>query len=94
MRVIFKDVSLIPDNDISYFHLLESVINTTDELSTLEVRKNLNSYNFRIAVSAKEYLLGLIEELNNLHNLIGIKVDFSKSIKSSSSISFKINLYL
>lgn len=92
MRVIFKDVSLIPDNDNNYFHLLESVINTKDELSTLEIRRNLNSYNFRIAVSAKEYLIGLIEELNNLHNLIGIKVDFSKSMKSTSSVSYKINL--
>lgn len=91
MKVYFKDVpKIIPDNERSYFSLLEGVLNSADEYSTMEVRRNPDSYLFRIATSSPSYLIPLIERLNGLHNMLGIKLTYSKSIKSTSSVSFSI----
>lgn len=91
MTVYYKDVpKTIPDNERAYFGLLEGVLNSTDDLSTMEVRRNPSSYLFRIATSSPVYLVPLVEKLNDLHNLLGIRLNYSKSIKNLSSISFTI----
>lgn len=93
MKIYFKDLDFhIPDNDIQYFNLLESIINTIDELSILEVRRSPTKYIFRVAPTSPNYITPLIEELNNFHNMLNIKVEYSKSIKSSSSLGFNISL--
>ena len=92
MEIIYHDLPILKENDRSYFRMLEAVINSVDELSILDIRRNLENFSFRIAMSSTVYITPLIQELNSLHNMINIKVDFSKSIKSSSSLSFKINL--
>jgi len=91
VRTNLIDIPILLDNDRSYLCLLESVINSVDELSSMEVRKNPNNFSFRIALSGN-YIPVLIKELNSLHNMMKIRVDFSKSIKSSSTLHFKINL--
>lgn len=92
MTIVFKDLFMVNDNDANYFKFLEATINSVDELSTLEVRKGPELYHFRIATSSPSYISPLIAQLNELHNLFTIKVDFSKSIKSAASISYKIPL--
>jgi hypothetical protein len=91
MKLIYKDVpKVIPENEMAYFSILESVVNSIDELSTLEIRKNVDNYSFRVAITSPSYLSPLVEQLNHLHNLLRIHVNYSKSIKSSSSLSYKI----
>jgi len=92
MEVCFINLPILKDNDNSYFELLRGVINSVDELSTLEIRKNLDSYTFRLSLSEFIYVGELIKQLNSLHNLLKIRVIYSKSIKSSCVINFKINL--
>lgn len=91
MKVYFKDVpSTIPDNERSYFNLLEGVLNSTDEFSTMEIRRNPTNYLFRISTSAPSYLVPIIQRLNEFHNMLGIRLTYSKSIKNSSALSFSI----
>jgi hypothetical protein len=80
------------DNEIAYFAHLEGVISSVDELSTLEITKNPQSYHFRLAASLPKYNNMLLEEILKLHNLFKIRLDLSKSIKSSATIVFEINL--
>lgn len=80
------------DNEIAYFAHLEGVISSVDELSILEVTKNPSSYHFRLAASLPKYNNMLLEEILKLHNLFKIRLDLSKSIKSSATIVFEINL--
>lgn len=80
------------DNEIAYFSHLEGVISSVDELSILEVTKNPSSYHFRLAASLPKYNNMLLEEILKLHNLFKIRLDLSKSIKSSATIVFEINL--
>lgn len=80
------------DNEIAYFAHLEGVISSVDELSILEITRNPNSYHFRLAASLPKYNNMLLEEILKLHNLFQIRLDLSKSIKSSATITFEINL--
>lgn len=83
---------VMPDNELAYFAHLEGVINSVDELSTLEITKNPHSYHFRLAASLPKYNELLLEEILKLHNVFQIKLNLSKSIKASATIVFEINL--
>ena len=83
---------VMQDNELAYFAHLEGIIASVDELSTLEITKNPYSYHFRLAPSLPKYNDMLLEEILKLHNMFQIKLNLSKSIKSSATIVFEINL--
>ena len=83
---------VMQDNETAYLAHLYGIIDSVDELSTLEITKNPNSYHFRLAPSLPKYTNMLLEELVKFHNLLNIRLDLSKSIKSSATITFEINL--
>jgi hypothetical protein len=83
---------VMQDNELAYFAHLEGIISSVDELSTLEITRNPNSYHFRLAASVPRYNEMLLEELLKFHNLLQIHLDLSKSIKSSATIVFDITL--
>jgi hypothetical protein len=89
-RRFFPEV--LPDNEITYFAHLEGVISAVDELSTLEITKNPYSYHFRLAPSLPKYNEMLLQEILKFHNMFQIKLNLSKSIKTSATIVFEINL--
>jgi hypothetical protein len=82
----------IPDNDEIFIASLLGVIESVDELSSVEITKKPSSYHFRIAASLPKYNDMLIEEILKFHNLFGIRIDMSKSIKTTSIITFEIIL--
>ncbi|NBW33765.1 MAG: hypothetical protein EBR30_01770 [Cytophagia bacterium] len=83
---------VLQDNELAYFAHLEGVINSVDELSSLEITKNPHAYHFRLAPSLPKYNEMLLEEILKLHNIFQIKLNLSKSIKASATIVFEINL--
>lgn len=83
---------VMQDNDEIFFASLIGVIESVDELCSLEITKNTNSYRFRIAASVPMYNNMLIEEILKFCNMFKIRVDMSKSITTSSVITFEINL--
>jgi len=83
---------VMQDNEIAYFAHLEGIIDSIDELSTLEITKNPNAYHFRLAPSLPKYNEMLLEEILKFHNMFQIRLSLSKSIKSSATITFEINL--
>jgi hypothetical protein len=82
----------IPDNDETFIASLLGVVESVDELSSVEITKKPSSYHFRIAASLPRYNDMLIEEILKFHNLFGIRIDMSKSIKTTSIITFEITL--
>jgi hypothetical protein len=89
-RKFFPEV--MQDNEMNYFAHLEGLIDSIDELSSMEITKKPNAYQFRIATSLPKYNNMLIEELLKFHNMFHIKLNMSKSIKTSATITFEINL--
>jgi hypothetical protein len=83
---------VMQDNELAYFAHLQGIIDSVDELSILEITKQPNSYHFRLAPSLPKYNEFLLEEILKLHNLLQIKLNLSKSIKSSATIVFEIEL--
>ena len=80
------------DNDEVFLAHLEGVISSIDELCSLEITKNVESYRFRIATSLPMYNNMVIEEILKFCNLFHIKLDMAKSIKTSSVITFNITI--
>ena len=85
---------VMQDNDEIFLAHFEGVISSVDELCSLEITKSIDSYRFRIAASLPKYNNMIIEEILKLCNMFKIRVDMSKSIKTSSVITFEINLDL
>ena len=84
----FPEITL--DNDDVYINLLAGAIESIDEYASLEVTKTPESCHFRIAPSTSRYLEMLLQEILKLNNLFGIKLDLSKSIKTSGAVIFSI----
>lgn len=80
------------DNDEIFLAHFEGIVNSVDELCSLEITKSINSYRFRIAASLPKYNNLLIEEILKFCNLFKIHLDMSKSIKTSSTIVFDITI--
>ena len=85
-------LSILTDNEDAYFRHLNGIIDSVDELAIMEITKNPSSYHFRLAASLPKYNNMLLEEILKLHNLFKIRLDLSKSIKSSATIVFEISL--
>lgn len=83
---------ILKDNEETYFKYLEGVINSVDELASVQVDRTLHSYAFRIAPSVPMYSQPLLQELIKYHSFLGIQLDLSKSIKANSTIFFQIDL--
>jgi hypothetical protein len=81
---------IMQDNDMVYFARLEGLIESIDEFSSLQITKNTNSYQFRLAPSHPKYTDTLFRELLNFHNMYQIRLNISKSIKTTGTISFEI----
>lgn len=81
------------DNNENYISYLSAVIESIDELCSLEISKNNTSIHFRIAPSTTEYCQPLLQEILNFNNKLGIRVELSKSIKNNSTLNFYINLH-
>lgn len=84
--------SILPENEAVYISSLQGVIESVDELSSLEVIKTPSSYNFRLVPSLPKYTNTLIQEITKFHNLLGIRLDLGKSIKTSATITFKVKI--
>ena len=84
---------IMQDNDMIYFARLEGMIDSIDELSALQITKSSYSYQFRLAPSHPKYIEMLLEEVLKFHNIYNIRLNLSKSIKTTGSISFEIILY-
>lgn len=84
--------SILLDNEEVYFANLVGVIESVDEYASLEITKAPTAYHFRLAPSLPKYNNMLLEEILKLHNRFHIRLDISKSIKSSGTINFNIDL--
>ena len=83
---------IMQDNDEIFLSHFIAVIESVDELSSLEITKLSDCYKFRIATSLSKYNNMLIEEILKFCNMFKLRINLSKSIKSSSVITFEISL--
>ena len=89
-RRYFPEILL--DNEMVYFAHLEGILSSVDELASVEITKSPCSYHFRIAPSVPRYTKMLLQEILKFHNIYQIRLNLGKSIKTSGTIVFEIEL--
>jgi hypothetical protein len=82
--------SIITDNEEAYLSLLQGVVEARDHLASITVTRTLTGYQFRIVPSLSRELETLLQDINSLHNLLQLKVEWGKSLKSGAVVSYKI----
>lgn len=83
---------ILLDNEEVYFESLFGVIESVDEYASLEVIKTPEAYHFRLISSLPKYNEMLLQEILKLHNVFQIRLNLSKSIKASGTITFDISI--
>ena len=61
---------VMADNELAYFAHLQGLIDSVDELCSMEITKKPHSYHFRLAPSVPKYTQMLLEELLKFHNMM------------------------
>jgi len=90
VRRFFPEIML--DNDENYFRHLEGICDSIDEFCEMEISKGTDSYHFRISTSHPKYNQLLLQEIIKLNNLYKIRLDISKSIRTSGVLEFRIKI--
>lgn len=85
-------VGIISDNDEVYLLHLCGIIESVDEYASIEITNSITKYHFRIAPSAPKYINHLVREITRFSNMFKIRLNMSKSMKSSSTVTFDIEL--
>jgi len=83
---------ILSDNEENYFAMFEGYVESIDQYASLQITKQKESYQFRLSPSLPQYIEPLITNLLKFHTLLGLHLQVSKSIKTSGTIFFKINL--
>lgn len=81
---------LIPDNDDVWIKHLSGACEAIDEFSAMEITKVTDGVFFRIVSSVPKYTIPLLEEVLKFSNNYKLRLELSKSIKSSGSLCFLI----
>lgn len=84
--------TLLLDNDEVFLDHLCGVIESVDELASVEITKSSNKFHFRIAPSIAKYMEPILYEVLKFSNMFSIHLDLSKSMKVSSTVTFEINI--
>lgn len=91
MTIEFHNFPLIlPDNEQQYFNIFEGVISSIDSNASVVINKGITEMCFRISPSEPKYSQIILRDVLNFNNLMGIKIEMSKSIRLTSSVSFNI----
>lgn len=82
---------ILKDNDLSYLEYLDGVIASIDEYANCEATNRVTGISFRIAPSTPIYTQKILKAIKDFHYLLSLRVEFSKSIRTSSTIEYQIN---
>ena len=82
---------IISDNETTYFKYIEGIISSIDLYASIQVTKRELGISMRISPSTPESFIPMLDAIKSFHSSFGIRVDFSKSMKTSTNISFNID---
>lgn len=83
--------AILSENEEAYFRHLEGIISSNDTEAMVEVTRRHDGIAVRIVPSSNRAQVLLLQSVKRMHTLLGLNVEFSKSMRASSNIYFKIN---
>jgi hypothetical protein len=84
---------ILEDNEEHYYRLLDATISSIDHLSNTTIVKKPSSVSIRIAPSSPSFSQSILQEILSLHNLLGVKLILSKSMRTSSVLNFSVPIF-
>lgn len=82
---------VIPDNETTYLNYMEGLISSVDNDATMTMLKSIDgSLTVRICPSEFATFNEILLVVKRFHTMLGIQVEFSKSMKAGNNITFKI----
>lgn len=82
---------ILPDNETTYLNYLEGLIESVDSQSDMVITKTIAGILVRISPSGPMHFGEIFSVIKRFHTMLGLRVEFSKSMKAASNISFLIN---
>jgi len=82
---------VMPDNESTYFNYLEGLIESVDYDSDVMVYRKEDGIIVRISPSTNQTFMIILDVVKRFHTMLGIQVEFSKSMKAGNNISYIIN---
>jgi len=92
MKLIKHNFGVISENEMTYLNHFQGLVNSSDELATVEIFKNPNTISCRIACSNPRYTQVVLKQILDFHTLLNIKLNLSKSIRATQTINFDISI--
>lgn len=82
---------ILHDNEVTYFNYLEGVIASVDNDAVVQVTRRNQGITVRICPAEASAFDIILQHIKKYHNIIGIHLDFSKSMKAGNNITFGID---
>lgn len=82
---------VLPDNEVTYLNYLEGLIGSIDSECDMLITRKTEGILVRISPSLPAYFATIFDVVKKFHTMLGVQVEFSKSMKAASNISFMIN---
>lgn len=83
--------TILSENEETYFRYLEGVVGSVDTEASIQVINRSEGISVRISPGTMENFQIILQEVKKFHNLLGIRVTFSKSMRAGSNIHYTIN---
>lgn len=81
---------VLPDNDVQYITYITKVIHKTDKEAEVTIIKGIRTHSYNIKPSDPGLKSQLVDALTLANGVIGVRIEFSKSMKISNSIYFEL----
>lgn len=82
---------VIPDNESTYVNYLIGLIESVDLDADMMIYRKTGGISVRICPSTMQTFGIILEIIKKFHTMLGITVDFSKSMKAGNNITYTIN---
>jgi hypothetical protein len=82
---------VIPDNESTYLNYLIGLIESVDYDSDMMIYRKNDGILVRISPSTNQTFITILDIIKKFHTMLSIQVEFSKSMKAGSNITYSIN---
>lgn len=84
--------SRLSENEQTYFRYLQGIVSSVDEEAGIMATRRCDDVAIRISPSDFPHFSLILENVKRFHTMIGIQVEFSKSMKAGQNIFFVIKI--
>jgi len=82
---------IVPDNELTYLNYLEGLMQSIDPDCDMMIYRKQEGVLTRIVPSSAQTFSVILDVVKKFHTMLGIQVEFSKSMKAGNNISYTIN---